>query len=233
MPSWPSNYQALAEIARWSFEYVTSADHRRSDAHIRVFSRARALARGARHDWTLDRALARDPPGHRVAARRAPDDGRRRRRDRRSHDPHRRAVARGLRLVQLPRLRSRPRDHRRDPRLPGRLGHAPELVAAARQPRPLRADRGALDRAARLRGLAGAAHDHAHPRVGDPGARGLRHDLPRRARSQDDVRRLPGRARARRRRAPLPLRGSRAPRRAARAPSATARGSSAWTASTA
>ena len=42
------------------------------------------------------------------------------------------------------------------------------------------------------------------------------HDLPRRARPQDDLRRLPGRPLARRRRAALPLRRPRPPRRAAR-----------------
>ena len=124
-------------------------------------------------------------------------------------------LARGLRLVQLPRLRPRPRDHRGGPGLPRRVGHASELVAAARQPGPLRADRGAADRAARLRGLARAADDHAHPHVGDPAAGRLGHDLPRRARAQDDLRRLPGRARARRRGPALPLRGPRPPRRAA------------------
>ena len=45
---------------------------------------------------------------------------------------------------------------------------------------------------------------------------GVGHDLPRRARAQDDLRRLPGRPRPRRRRPPLPLRGPRPPRRAAR-----------------
>ena len=50
-----------------------------------------------------------------------------------------------------------------------------------------------LTDAARLRGLARPADDHPHPHVGDPAARRLRHDLPRRARAQDDLRRLPGR----------------------------------------
>ena len=124
-------------------------------------------------------------------------------------------LARRLRVVQLPRLRPRPRDHRRGPGLPRRVGHAPELVAPARQPGPLRADRGAAHRAARLRGLARPADDHAHPHVGDPAARRLGHDLPRRARAQDDLRRLPGRPRPRRRGPALPLRGPRPPRRAA------------------
>ena len=116
------------------------------------------------------------------------------------------------------------------PGLPRRLGHAPELVAPARQPRPLRADRGAPHRAARQRGHARAADDHPHPHVGDPAARRLGHDLPRRARAQDDLRRLPGRPLARRRRAPLPLRGPRPPRRAAARRARPAPASSAWTA---
>ena len=181
----------------------------------------------------LARPLARDGSRPDRPQRDASDGRRRDRRDRRPHDPHRRPVAGRLRLVQLPRLRPRPRDHRRDPGLPRRLGHPPELVAAARQPGALRADRGAADRAARLRGHARPADDHPHPHVGDPAARRLGHDLPRRARAQDDLRRLPGRPGARRRGAPLPLRGPRPPRRAARAPSATRRASSAWTASTA
>ena len=45
------------------------------------------------------------------------------------------------------------------------------------------------------RGLARPADDHPHPHVGDPAARRLGHDLPRRARAQDDLRRLPGRTR--------------------------------------
>ena len=48
---------------------------------------------------------------------------------------------------------------------------------------------------------------------------GVRHDLPRRPRAQDDLRRLPGRPRARRRDPALPLRGPRPPRRAAARPS--------------
>ena len=47
--------------------------------------------------------------------------------------------------------------------VPGRLGHAPQLVAAAGPPRAVRADRGAADRAAGLRGRAGAADHHPHP----------------------------------------------------------------------
>ena len=124
-------------------------------------------------------------------------------------------LARRLRLLQLPRLRPRPRDHRGGPRVPRRLGHASELVAPARQPGALRGDRGAPDRAARLRGLARPADDHPHPHVGDPAARRVGHDLPRRARAQDDLRRLPGRPRPRRRGQALPLRGPRPPRRAA------------------
>ena len=42
-----------------------------------------------------------------------------------------------------------PRDHRTRPGLPGAVGHASELVAAARQPRAVRGDRGAPHRAPR------------------------------------------------------------------------------------
>ena len=95
------------------------------------------------------------------------------------------------------------------------LGHPSELVAPARQPGALRADRGAPHRAARVPGLARPAYDHAHPHVGDPAARRLGHDLPRRPGPQDDLRRLPGRPCARRRGPALSLRGSRPSRRAA------------------
>ena len=60
----------------------------------------------------------------------APDDGCGDRRGRWADDPGRRPVAGGLRVVQLPRLRPRPRDHRRDSRVPRGVGNAPELVAA-------------------------------------------------------------------------------------------------------
>src|SRR4051812_11326119 len=164
---------------------------------------------------SVDRALARHvprPPGPQGVAS---DDGCGHRRDRRPHDPHRQRLARRLRLVQLPRVRPRPRDHRGGPRVPGPLGHAPELVAPARQPGALRADRGAAHRPARRRGHAAPADDHAHPHVRDPAARRLGHDLHGRPRAQDDLRRLPGRPRPRRRRQALPLRGRRPPRRAA------------------
>ena len=64
------------------------------------------------------------------------------------------------------------------------------------QSRHLRADRGATHRTARLRGLAGASDDHAHPcrRSPLPAASGTIF-LDARAR-QDDLRRLPGRPRA-------------------------------------
>ena len=163
----------------------------------------------------LDRALARDLSRPLRAQGLASDDGRGHRRDRRAHDPHRRPLAGGLRLLQLPRLRPRPRDHRRGPGLSRRVGHASQLVAPAGQPRPLRGDRGSPDLAARRRGHARAADHHPHPHVGDPAARRLRHDLPRRAGPQDDLRRLPGGAGARGGGQALPLRGPRPPRRAA------------------
>ena len=184
--------------------------------------RARSDGIGARRGWrtrrgeqALARALARDVRRPRGAAVVAPDDGRRHRRGERPHDPRRRPVAGRLRVVQLPGLRPRSGDHRRRARVPRRVGHAPELVAPARQPRAVRGDRGAPDRPARLRGLARAADDHAHPHVGDPAARRGGHDLHRRAGPQDDLRRLPGRALSRRRREALPLRGPGAPGRAA------------------
>ena len=89
-------------------------------------------------------------------------------------------------------LRSRQRDHRGDTGVPAPLGHAPQLVAAPREPGPLRADRGPADGASRMRGLADPADDHPHPHVGDPGARRRRDDLPRQPGPQDDLRRLPG-----------------------------------------
>ena len=124
-------------------------------------------------------------------------------------------MARRLRLLQLPRVRPRSRDHRGGPQVPRAVGHAPELVAHARQPRSLRADRGAADRAARLRGRARDPDDHAHPLLGDSGARGRRHDLRRQPRAQDDLRRLSVRIRARGDRQEVPLRGSARPRAAA------------------
>ena len=163
----------------------------------------------------VGRALARHLRRPAGAEGLAPDDGRRHRRDRRPHDPDRRPLAGRLRVVQLPRLRPRSRDHRGDPRLPRHMGHPPELVAAARQPGHLRGDRDAADRDARQRGLARPAHDHAHPHVRDPAARRVGHDLPGLARPQDDLRRLPGRPRPRRGGQALPLRGPRPPRPAA------------------
>ena len=121
----------------------------------------------------------------------ASDDGRGDRGDRRTHDPRGVAVVGGFRLLQLPRLRSGPRDHRGGAGLPGGVGHASELVAAVGQPRAVRADRGAPHGAAGQPGLAGAADDHPHPPLDDPRARGVGHDLPRLARAQDDLRRLP------------------------------------------
>ena len=153
-------------------------------------------------------------PGPLGPDRHPSDDGCGHRRDRWPDDPNRRPLARGLRVVQLPRLRPRRGDHRVRGAGARALGHPSELVAAPRQPRAVRADRGPAHGAAGVRGLAGPAHDHAHPHVRDPAPGGLRHDLPRRARPQDDLRRLPGSQVARRGRAPLPLRGSRSPRRA-------------------
>ena len=60
-----------------------------------------------------------------------------------------------------------------------------------------------LTDAARLRGQPAAADDHPHPHVGDPGAGGRRHGVPRQPRSQDDLRRLRARPGPRRRRSAL------------------------------
>ena len=95
------------------------------------------------------------------------------------------------------------------------VGHPPELVAAARQPGALRGDRDAPHRAAGERGLARPADDHAHPHVRDPAAGRVGHDLPRLPRAQDDLRRLPGRACARRGGQAVPVRGPRPSRPAA------------------
>ena len=86
-----------------------------------------------------------------------------------------------------------------------RVGHAPELVAPAGQPDPLRADRGPAHRAPGLRGQPRAADDHPHPHVGDPGPGRRRHGVPRQPSPQDDLRRM----RAGRRAAAPPSSGSR------------------------
>ena len=156
----------------------------------------------------LDRSLARRLQRARRAGAVQPDDGRRHRRDRRPDDPNRRPVAGRFRLLQLPRIRPRSRDHRGHPRVPREVGDASKLVADARQPRPLSADRGAPDRAARLRGRAGHPDDHPDPPVRDPRARRRRDDLRRQPGSQDDLRRLPVRVSARGDREAVPVRGS-------------------------
>src|SRR6266508_2169466 len=89
------------------------------------------------------------------------------------------------------------------------MGDAPKLVAHARQPRALPADRGASDRAARVRGRARHPNDHPDPLVRDPGASRRRHDLRRQPGAQDDLRRLPVRLRARGDGKALPVRGPR------------------------
>jgi len=117
-----------------------------------------------------------------------PDDGRRDRRDRRPDDPHRRSLARRFRVVQLPRFRPRSRGHGRDPGIRREVGHAPELVAAPREPGALRADRGAPHRAARSSRRARVPDHHLDPPVRDPAARGERNGVRRPSRSQDDLR---------------------------------------------
>ena len=142
----------------------------------------------------------------------APDDGCRDRRAAGPSDPDRRPVARRLRVVQLPRLRPRAGDHRRGPRIPRPSG-------ARTRPGPgSSAIRGCIPQieeemtdAPRLRGRPRAADDHPHPHVGDPGPGRRRHDLPRRPRPQDDLRRRDVRGGARRHDRPFPARRSRPP----------------------
>src|SRR5437588_1841249 len=160
----------------------------------------------------LDRQVARGRPRPRRARAVEPDDRRGHRGDRRTHDPCWRPLARRLRLVQLPRLRPRPGDHRCDPRVRGEVGNASELVTPARQSGPLQRDRRAADCAARRRGQAHAADDHLDPHVGDPGAGGFRDDLRRVARAQDDLRGLPAGRRPRRDGQAVRVRGRRRPR---------------------
>jgi hypothetical protein len=135
-----------------------------------------------------------------------PQPPRRRRRRGGPRPPHpgRQPLAGRLRLLQLPRPGPRPRGDRGHPRLPGALGHPPELVADARQPCPVRADRAAADRAARRRGHPAAADPDPHPRLGHPGPDRRRHHPAGRAGPQDHLRRLHGRPRQRRQRGPLP-----------------------------
>ena len=162
----------------------------------------------------LDRSLARRLQRAGRAGALQPDDRRRHRRDRRPDDPNRRQVAGRFCLLQLPRIRPRSRDHRGHPRVPRQVGDASELVADARQPRPLSADRRAVDRAPRLRGRAGHPDDHPDPPLRDPRAGRRRDDLRRQPGSQDDLRRVPVRVGARGDREAVPLRGSGRPRAA-------------------
>ena len=176
----------------------------------------------------LDRAAAA-PPRDRRLARTLDGDGCRsrsaealppdaRRRDRgagRSTDPHRRAVALRLRLVQLPRFRSRSRDHRGGPGVPGPVGDPSVVVAPPREPGPVRGDRGEGDRARRRGGHPPVPDDHPHPHVGDPGPRRRGRDLPGRPGAQDDLRRRDDRARTRRDGPTLPARRRGASRGAA------------------
>ena len=145
------------------------------------------------------------------------DDGRDHRRDRRPDDPDRRPLAGGFRVVQLPRIRPRPRDHRGYPGVPREEGNASKLVTDARQPCPLRGYRGALDRASGLRGRAGHPDDHPNPPLSDSCPSRRRHDLRRQPCSQDDLRRLPVRLCPGSDGEAIPVRGPRRPREAAAA----------------
>ena len=123
---------------------------------------------------SLARALARHLRRSRGAAGDAPDDRRRHRRDRRPHDPRRRPLAGRLRLLQLPRLRPRPRDHRRGPGDLERWGTHPSWSRLLGSPRLYEEIEERLTDLLGARGHAGAADDHPHPHVGDPGAGGRR-----------------------------------------------------------
>ena len=72
------------------------------------------------------------------------------------------------------------------------LGHAPELVAAARQPAALPRDRGAADRAPGRPRHARAADHHPHPHLGAARARRRRHRPAGGAGAPDDLRRRDG-----------------------------------------
>ena len=146
------------------------------------------------------------------------DDGRGHRGDRRPHDSHRRQVARGLCVLQLPRLRSRARDHRGGSRLSRPVGNASELVAPAGQPGPLRANRRAARQAARRRGCSRPADDHAHSLLRDPGVGRRRLGVRRPAGSQDDLRGCGARFAPRGEAVPLRARGRRRPRAATSGP---------------
>ena len=101
-------------------------------------------------------------------------------------------LARRLRLLQLPRLRSRPRDHRRGARvLSTRWGTHPSWSRLLGSPVLYEQIEERLTRAARRRGRTRAADDHADPHVGDPGARRRRaRSTVDSARAQDDLRGL-------------------------------------------
>ena len=86
------------------------------------------------------------------------------------------------------------------------LGHAPELVAPARQPAALPGDRGAADRAPGRPRHARASDHHPHPRLGAARARRRRHAPAGGAGAPDPLRRRDGRRRGRRDGPPLPAR---------------------------
>ena len=165
---------------------------------------------------TRERRVARAVDGHRGGPRTpegVPPDARRgHRRAGGTPDPDRRPLARGLRLLQLPGPRPRPGGHRGGPRVPREVGDPPVLVAAARQPRPVRTARGDHHGAARVRGLAAPADDHPHPHVRDPRPGRQRRDVPRRQGAQDGLRRRERRPRARGDDPALPPQRRRAPR---------------------
>ena len=146
----------------------------------------------------LGRALAFDVRRSRRPPRVEPDDGRRHRRDRRPHDP--RSASSGSptsRRATTSASTSTRRSSRRSLRPLHAWGTHPSWSRLLGSPVLYEQIEERLTELLGLRGLARPADDHAHPRLGDSGARRLGHDLPRRPRPQDDLRRLRDRPRAR------------------------------------
>ena len=109
--------------------------------------------------------------------------------------------------LQLPRVRPRPGDHRRRPRVPRRVGHPSPLVAAARQPAcSTRRSRSEVTDLLGCEDTLAPPDDHAHPHVGGPGARGRGVIFLDGQRAQDDLRRGMIAARPRRDRRAVPAR---------------------------
>ena len=103
--------------------------------------------------------------------RSAPDDGRGHRRDRRPHDPRRRTVAGRLRLLQLPRLRPRPEIIDAIPAYLDAWGTHPSWSRLLGSPVLYEQIEEQLTELLGCEDSLVLPDDHAHPHVGDPGAR--------------------------------------------------------------